>query len=57
MLVTGSMQVKVKAWNLFTSMEVNAGDTLLDCQVDKYIQVYKTYLYVIKTANAIYQFY
>ncbi|XP_058257289.1 polycystin-1-like protein 2 [Hemibagrus wyckioides] len=30
--VTGSMQVKVKAWNLFTSMEVSAGDTLLDCQ-------------------------
>lgn len=49
------MQVKVKAWNLFTSMEVNAGDTLLDCQVDK--SVYKTNLYVIKTANAIYQFY
>ncbi|KAK3562182.1 hypothetical protein QTP86_030184, partial [Hemibagrus guttatus] len=31
----GSMQVNVKAWNLFTSMEVNAGDTLLVCQVDK----------------------
>ncbi|MCJ8737360.1 hypothetical protein PDJAM_G00023180 [Pangasius djambal] len=35
--VEGPMRVKVKAWNLFSSVEADAGDTLLHCQTEDHM--------------------
>ncbi|MCI4383146.1 hypothetical protein PGIGA_G00023010 [Pangasianodon gigas] len=35
--IEGPMRVKVRAWNLFSSVEADAGDTLLHCQTEDHM--------------------